>query len=101
MIKISFFFKEFEDPTDPFHPHTRRYQIELNRYLQNVNLNYMPPMPKPVYKNPNKNPTINKNKNSLVKSNQINFDSEDKFVSVSNSAMIHLNQNSIYKSEHF
>ncbi|RNA13877.1 hypothetical protein BpHYR1_017213 [Brachionus plicatilis] len=42
---------EFEDPTDPFLSNRRRYNVELNRYLSNVNLNYMPPMPRPVYKN--------------------------------------------------
>ena len=52
------FKKEFEDPTDPFQPNRRRFKIELNRYLSNVNLNYMPPMPKPVYKNSNNNPEI-------------------------------------------
>lgn len=38
---------EFEEPTDPFLNHRKRYQNELNRYLQNVNLDFLPPMPKP------------------------------------------------------
>ena len=38
---------EFEEPTDPFLNHRKRYQNELNRYLANVNLDYLPPMPKP------------------------------------------------------
>ncbi len=51
---IKFFYKktkEFEEPSDPMHPHSRRYQIELDRYLDKVNINFQPPMPKPFLKN--------------------------------------------------
>ena len=39
--------KEFEEPTDPFLTHRHRFKTELDRYLANVNLDFLPPMPKP------------------------------------------------------
>ena len=39
--------QEFEEPTDPFQNHRRRFKNEMDRYLNNVNLNFLPPMPKP------------------------------------------------------
>ncbi len=43
------FIQEYEEPTDPFQNHRRRFQNELDRYLANVNLDFKPPMPKPKY----------------------------------------------------
>ena len=33
---------------DPFMTSRRRFKTEFNRYLSNVNLNFLPPMPRPV-----------------------------------------------------
>jgi hypothetical protein len=69
---------EFEDPTDPFHPPSRRYRLELNRYLENNNLNFMPPMPKPVYKNNNNTSKINTHRIRAKMSNNFQNSSSNK-----------------------
>lgn len=74
--KLILFLKEFEDPTDPFQPHRRRYEIELNRYLNNVNMNFNPPMPKPpVYRTRSQNDVILNSKRNRIKST-----STDKYI---------------------
>lgn len=39
---------------DPFMTSRRRYKAEFNRYLSSINLNFMPPMPKPIIGNASK-----------------------------------------------
>ena len=50
---------EFEDMCDPFMTSRRRYKVEFNRYLSNVNLNFLPPMPRPVAANNSKKTSFN------------------------------------------
>ncbi|CAF0723124.1 unnamed protein product [Brachionus calyciflorus] len=98
---------EFEDPTDPFLSNRRRFNVEMGRYLSNVNLSYMPPMPKPVYKNPNQiRLSTNREadtKNNIFKNNSnMNEFYEAKLnKNILNSYSTNLNQMNVTQSSNF
>ena len=77
--------KDFEEPCDPFQNHRRRYKNELDRYLANGNLDFLPPMPKPKY--PERDTQTNSNMSNKTKG------SSESPNSINNQVMLTMTEN--------
>jgi hypothetical protein len=58
---------------DPFMTERRRFKTEFNRYLSQVNLDFLPPMPKPIPRSNNSSKKTLESNNFIASSNYSNM----------------------------